>query len=87
MPCRLNRQAPRRDCRKTRQSLRSTYYFLNTGGCRGKRAVQAHAAMRGFGVSRFKFRIVQRDEASHRHARIYCHAPAEFRANGAGVFR
>ncbi len=29
--------------------LRSTFHFLNTDDCRGKRAVQARAAKRGMG--------------------------------------
>ena len=33
-----------------RPPLRATHYVLNSDGCRAKRAVQAHAAKRGWGV-------------------------------------
>ncbi len=36
-------------------TLRSTFYFLNTEGCRGKRAVQARAAKGGWGVPAPRF--------------------------------
>ena len=39
-------------------TLRSTFYFLNTEGCRGKRAVQARAAKREWGVPAPRFGLI-----------------------------